>query len=315
MVRSFITGMIAVAAMAATAAAVQQQFNNDPFPPIETTDGLTVSFVEFATIPDANDQAPRMMHFDDEPGTRRIFVNTMRGPLYSVSYDGKTVTEYLDVNATNWGIGVQSQGSERGFQSFAFHPQFNQQGYARLREVLYLHRHDATSRRSRTFPSPATEPHARHGAARVDGEGSGGGDVRRRPRRACCSAWGIRSRTTTAARSDSTRLPRPRQSGLRAALRRLSRRRQRRRSVQLRAEHGVDLRQDPAHRSARQEQRERSVRDSGEQSVREEREAGHARRDLRATACAIRSASRGTRRRRACTSPISARTRSRKSAR
>ena len=32
-----------------------------------------------------------MMLLVDEPGTRRMFVNDMRGPLYSVSYDGKTV--------------------------------------------------------------------------------------------------------------------------------------------------------------------------------------------------------------------------------
>ena len=69
-----------------------------------------------------------MMLLVDEPGTRRLFVNDMRGPLYSVSYDGKTVTLYLDINAPDWGVSVQSQGNERGFQSFAFHPQFNQAG-------------------------------------------------------------------------------------------------------------------------------------------------------------------------------------------
>jgi glucose/arabinose dehydrogenase len=126
---SLSVGLAAVSAMGAAAAV--QQISNDPFPaPIETTQGVvTVNFVEFAAIPDAaNGQAPRMMHLTDEPATRRIFVSTMAGPLYSVSYDGKTVKEYLDVNATNWGIGVQSQGSERGFQSFAFHPQFAQKG-------------------------------------------------------------------------------------------------------------------------------------------------------------------------------------------
>ena len=40
MVRSFVTGVVALAAMAGTAAAVQQQLNNDPFPPIQTTDGV-----------------------------------------------------------------------------------------------------------------------------------------------------------------------------------------------------------------------------------------------------------------------------------
>src|SRR5262245_17104683 len=69
-----------------------------------------------------------MMHFVDEPGTRRIFVSVMTGPLYSISYDGKTVTEYVDVNAPAWGVSVQSSGAERGVQSFAFHPQFNQRG-------------------------------------------------------------------------------------------------------------------------------------------------------------------------------------------
>ena len=55
--------------------------------------------MEFAVIPDAGNEAPRLMHLIDEPGTRRIFVSTMRGMLYGVSYDGKTVTPYLDINA------------------------------------------------------------------------------------------------------------------------------------------------------------------------------------------------------------------------
>jgi len=102
----------------------------DPFPqPINTTDGvIRVNIAEFASIPDMNGEPARMMLLVNEPGTRRLFVNDMRGPLYSVSYDGKTVTPYVDINASNWGVSVQSQGRERGFQSFAFHPQFNQAG-------------------------------------------------------------------------------------------------------------------------------------------------------------------------------------------
>ena len=60
----------------------------------------------------------------DEPGTQRLFVHTMRGQIYSVSYDGKAVTPYLDINAAPWGVSVDFAGSERGFQSLAFHPQF-----------------------------------------------------------------------------------------------------------------------------------------------------------------------------------------------
>ena len=104
--------------------------NIDPFPkPLaENGDPLRVIVAEFATVPDAGGEAARMMLLINEPGTRRLFVNDMRGPLYSVSYDGKDVTPYLDINASKWGVNVQSQGRERGFQSFAFHPQFNQPG-------------------------------------------------------------------------------------------------------------------------------------------------------------------------------------------
>jgi hypothetical protein len=106
------------------------QSTNDPFPaPIPATQGaITVKFVEFAAVPDGRDGPARMMLLVAEPGTKRMFVNDMRGQLYSVSYDGKKVALYVDINAADWGVAVQSQGNERGFQSFAFHPQFNQPG-------------------------------------------------------------------------------------------------------------------------------------------------------------------------------------------
>jgi len=104
--------------------------SNNPFPtPIPAIEGvIKVNFVEFASVPDAGTEAARMDLLLDEPGTRRIFVNTMQGMLYSVSYDGKTVKPYVDLNDPKWGHPVQFNGSERGFQSFAFHPQFAQAG-------------------------------------------------------------------------------------------------------------------------------------------------------------------------------------------
>src|SRR5262245_29662474 len=101
----------------------------DPFPqPIEARQGvITVGVREFASVPDIDGVAARMMNLVNEPGTKRLFVNDMRGPLYSVSYDGK-VALYLDINAPAWGVNVQSMGRERGFQNFAFHPQFSQPG-------------------------------------------------------------------------------------------------------------------------------------------------------------------------------------------
>jgi hypothetical protein len=101
----------------------------DPFPqPIEARQGaIAVGVREFASVPDIEGVAARMMNLVNEPGTKRLFVNDMRGPLYSVSYDG-TVALYLDINAAAWGVSVQSMGRERGFQNFAFHPQFSQPG-------------------------------------------------------------------------------------------------------------------------------------------------------------------------------------------
>jgi glucose/arabinose dehydrogenase len=108
-----------------------EKLSMDPFEaPLEATQGaIAVSFLEFAKIPEADGgEAPRLMHMIPEPATKRLFVNTMRGALYSISYDGKKVTPYLDVNAADWKVGVQFGGSERGLQSFAFHPQFAERG-------------------------------------------------------------------------------------------------------------------------------------------------------------------------------------------
>ena len=109
---------------------VLAQVTNDPFPtPIPASDGvISVKFAEFATIPDFNGAAPRIMTMLHEPGTQRFFASDMNGRLYAINSDGKTVTQFLDLTSADWKVGVQAQGSERGFQSFAFHPQFNQRG-------------------------------------------------------------------------------------------------------------------------------------------------------------------------------------------
>jgi len=120
--------MMAVALVSASPLVAQT--SADPFPsPIPATDGVVrVDFVEFASIPDIDGAPARMMRLVDEPGTARIFVNDMRGPLYTVSYDGETVTEYVDINDPAWEVAVQSRSRERGFQSFALHPQFGEPG-------------------------------------------------------------------------------------------------------------------------------------------------------------------------------------------
>jgi hypothetical protein len=52
----------------------------------------------------------------------------MPGILYTVSYDGKSVTPYLDLRTPQWKLDVVSVNFEQGLQSFAFHPQFSNPG-------------------------------------------------------------------------------------------------------------------------------------------------------------------------------------------
>ena len=85
---------------AAPAAPLPPGQSVDPFPaPIPERDGvIRVNLREFASLPDIDGVPARMMKLVDEPATRRLFVNDMRGPLYSVSYDGRRVTLYVDIN-------------------------------------------------------------------------------------------------------------------------------------------------------------------------------------------------------------------------
>ena len=106
------------------------QTSNDPFdePIPARADAIAVGVEEFATLPDVDGVAARMMLLVDESGTGRLFVNDMHGVLYSVSYDGTEVTPYLDLRSPGWDVHVEASRGERGFQSFAFHPQFGRAG-------------------------------------------------------------------------------------------------------------------------------------------------------------------------------------------
>lgn len=131
----------------------------EPFPqPIAAQDGaITVRLREFAVLPDIDASAARAMSLVEEPGTRRLFVSDMRGILYAVSLDGRTVTPYLDLRDPKWATPVQSGGRERGLQSFAFHPQFAQAGtpgYGKF--YTYTDISDQTQAADFTTPHTAT---------------------------------------------------------------------------------------------------------------------------------------------------------------
>ncbi|MDA0204370.1 MAG: PQQ-dependent sugar dehydrogenase [Acidobacteria bacterium] len=119
-----------LAAVLLAASSLLAQETDDPYPqPIPTADGVIVARVaEFASLPDIDGVAARIMLLNWEPGTQRFFANDMRGPLYSISRDGKQVAVYLDVNDPKWGQPVDSRRGEQGVQSFAFHPQFTESG-------------------------------------------------------------------------------------------------------------------------------------------------------------------------------------------
>jgi glucose/arabinose dehydrogenase len=127
---------LALAGLVVAAPLAAQNESNDPFPrPIPAVEGvIEIGAREFATLPDVEGEPARPMNLVHEPGTGRLFTNDMRGPVYTISYDGRVVL-WLDVNDARWGVPVQASGRERGMQSFTLHPQFAQRGtpgYGRL---------------------------------------------------------------------------------------------------------------------------------------------------------------------------------------
>ena len=128
--RALFMAVGALFALTMGASSCQAQTTDDPFPnPIETEEGLVVVDVEeFAFLPDVGGEPVRMMLLVDEPGTERLFVNGMRGLIYTVSYDGAEVDHYLDISEVQWGVALEAGGRERGFHSFAFHPEFGEAG-------------------------------------------------------------------------------------------------------------------------------------------------------------------------------------------
>ncbi len=119
-----------IAAHGGQGQATPSTLTTNPFPqPIAATEGvIAVTLREFASLPDIDNIAARMMTLVEEPATRRLFVSEMRGVLYAISPDGGTVTPYLSLLDPKWSVPVQSQGRERGLQSFVLHPQFAQAG-------------------------------------------------------------------------------------------------------------------------------------------------------------------------------------------
>ena len=255
--------MLPVATMVATCAAAQQ-VTLDPYPtPINTTEGvIAVNYREFAAIPDINGEAARADALrrragHQAPVRQRHDRGALQHQLRRQDRDAVSRHQRREVGQS----ASSRKAAERGFQSFAFHPQFSQAGTPGYGK-FYTYVDTSNMTPTAGLHAARQRPHARHGPAGVDGQGSDGRRPTTAARRASCSASRIRSPTTTADRSRSTRWPRPGTPDFGLLYIGF-------------ADGGsggdpynhaqnlkLGLRQDPAHRSARQEQRQRQVRHS-----------------------------------------------------
>ena len=185
---------------------------------------ITVKLAEFASLPDVGTRAARMNLIADEPGTKRLFVNAMTGTLYAVSYDGKSVTPYLDINDPKMGNAGAGEQHGAGLPELCLPSAVRASAARRVTASSIRGSIRRTPCRCRTSRR-AKRTHARRDPAGVDGEGSEGRGVRRRraartvPRRASLpeSQWRA-DRVQSAGAAGH--------SGVRPALHRVRRRRQ-----------------------------------------------------------------------------------------
>lgn len=115
----------------------------DRFPSPIVASNLSVKIEEFATIPDSSDRRPPRLSVLTPDPAGRLFVNDQRGPLYTIEENGSNVTEYLDLRDFSE-LGVTST-SEAGFQSFAFHPDFMNEGADGFGRLYTIHSSSNTS--------------------------------------------------------------------------------------------------------------------------------------------------------------------------
>ena len=87
---------------------------------------VVIDLQNFTMLPESSGQPARVNVLRSAPDGR-IFVNDQRGILYTVSADGATVTPYLNLASY---VPLLQDNAERGFQSFAFHPDFEIPGTA-----------------------------------------------------------------------------------------------------------------------------------------------------------------------------------------
>ncbi len=100
---------------------------SDPIPDKIPLDDLVVDLKLICQIPPSSGQMPRtrIVKLDHQPSTQQLFVVDLRGQLFSI-HDAKPHL-YLDL-AKQQPHFIHQPGLATGFGSFAFHPEFDQNG-------------------------------------------------------------------------------------------------------------------------------------------------------------------------------------------
>ncbi len=127
--------------------------------------GLSVDVVDVATIPQSIDPntgtlKPARTNFSYfAPGdASRLFVNDMRGKLWIIQNSTLLSAPFLDIPAVrgdNWIDNSSSINSERGFSTFAFHPDFNDTTKPGYHKVYTVHTEAPASAARGDFDSPS----------------------------------------------------------------------------------------------------------------------------------------------------------------
>jgi hypothetical protein len=127
--------------------------------------GLSVDVVDVATIPQSVDpnsgslKPARTNYTLFAPGdASRLFVNDMRGKLWIIQDGTLLSTPFLDIPSVrggNWIDDSSSINSERGFSTFAFHPDFNDKNKPGYHRVYTVHTESPASAARGDFGSPS----------------------------------------------------------------------------------------------------------------------------------------------------------------
>lgn len=119
--------------------------------------GLSVEARDVAVLPDSRTRQPPRVSVVTQDPSGRLFANDQRGPLYAFDENSGQVTEYLDLRDFPE-LSIVST-SEAGFQGFAFHPSFFDEGTAGFGRFYTIHSCGNTASRPDFDPGGGTDFH------------------------------------------------------------------------------------------------------------------------------------------------------------